>query len=101
LRRIYKKPKLADRAGSADNLMGLAGAAALGEVLQAAQWWGAAERLREMLRLRLLLAEQVDHASDVAAARARCSEAAFEAAWRAGYALSADDVIAQAMTGRR
>jgi predicted ATPase/DNA-binding XRE family transcriptional regulator len=95
--------ELADRAGSAGNLMGLASAAAAqGEARQAAQWWGAAERLRETIGLTLLPAEQADYTSDVAAARAQGAptNAAFEAAWQAGRTLPLDEVIAGAIGGR-
>jgi tetratricopeptide (TPR) repeat protein len=94
--------ELADRAGSAGNLMGLASATAvLGEVRQAAQWWGAAERLRETIGLTLLPAEQADYTSAVAAARTYCPEADFAAAWQAGRTLSLEEMMAAALGGRR
>lgn len=94
---VYRE--LADRAGSERNLVGLANAtAAVGDVYRAAQWWGAAERLREILGVKLLPAEQADYTNNVTAARAKSSIQEFEAAWQAGRALSIEEVIAQAMT---
>lgn len=93
--------ELADRAGIADNLMGMASAvAAQGDVLQAAQWWGAAETLREAISDSLLPIEQANYAGEVAAARAQCKSADFEVAWQTGCALSCDEVVAQAIAGQ-
>lgn len=66
--------------------------AAQGDALGAARLWGAAFRWWTADDLSLLPADQLRFAPDIASARASDPEA-FDAAWRAGEALTRDDVL--------
>ena len=79
-----------------DTIVGLAHVAtAAGEPLRAARLLGAVERLAEGLGVPRLEHGAL-HRNAIAATRARLDEAAFAAAWEAGRALSASEVLAEA-----
>jgi non-specific serine/threonine protein kinase len=78
----------------------MAGVAALqGEPARASRLWGASEVLREVLGLPLtsLVRDRYDYEGYLAAARAELDEAAFEAAWSEGRAMSPEQAIEYAL----
>ncbi len=66
--------------------------------VDAAQLFGAADRLREVLNAPIESFNQMRHTEDLARARTGAGEEAFEAAFAAGRNMRLDDVIAQAQT---
>ncbi|MBC7228133.1 MAG: tetratricopeptide repeat protein [Thermoflexales bacterium] len=72
-------------------------ALAEGEPERAAYLLGAAERLGESIGTALAPAEQSEHESNLAAARAALGDAAFAAAWAAGQAMTLEETIACAL----
>nr|WP_309690226.1 hypothetical protein [Armatimonas sp.] len=73
-------------------------ASATGVLVLASQLWGAAERLREELGTPLSPSDQQEQDPQVAAARATLNEdAAFDAAWAEGRALTMEQAIALAL----
>ncbi|HEU5101084.1 MAG TPA: tetratricopeptide repeat protein [Roseiflexaceae bacterium] len=68
------------------------------ERLWAAQIFGAAEALREMLGTPPLSFQRAPYQRGVAAARAQLDAAAFAAAWSAGRALTLEQAINEALT---
>ena len=63
-------------------------AAEEGQFTWAAQLWGAAEALRETIRVSLPPIERADYERSVALARTRLGEKAFSAAWKEGRAMT-------------
>lgn len=90
---IYRA--LGERPGIAASIEGLAGiACAVGAPARAACLWGAMERLREEIGAPLVPSERREHERAVADARAALGDdAAFEAAWREGRAMSLERAI--------
>ena len=99
--------ELGDRQGFAESLESLADlsvaeAPASGDpgredLKQAAQIWGAAERLREELGSPIVPSDLPQHERYIAAAREALGEELLLAAWAEGRALRLDDVIALAL----
>ena len=88
---------LGDRMGIAWCLAGLGGAAALGEEPErAARLWGAAEALRQTIGCRPAPAARATYERLVAETRAQLGDAALDAAWATGQALSLDEALAEA-----
>ena len=76
-------------------LEGLAGVvAAQGAGRWAAQLWGAAEALREVLAVPLMPADRADYEQAVQGARAQLGAPAFAAAWHEGRAMTPEQVLA-------
>jgi non-specific serine/threonine protein kinase len=67
---------------------------------RAARLFGAAEALRELIGAPMNGADRALQGRGVAMARAAFSASAFSAAWAAGRALSADQAIEEALSGR-
>jgi hypothetical protein len=90
---------LGDRNGLAGMLVELGGlAASEGQAARSARLFGAAAAVRAAIGSVMppILRDQYER--DMAAAQAALGEAAFEAAWAAGQALSLDMVVAEALT---
>ena len=87
--------ELGDRWGMAFSLEGLAGAgAAAGDAIAAARLWGAAERLRADIGAPLPPTQRRSYERWVSAARAaQGDEAAFDAAWAEGRALTLEPAL--------
>jgi DNA-binding NarL/FixJ family response regulator len=84
-----------------DDLMGAAVVAALGKQLaRTARLRGAAEALREAINLSLLLWDHTptDYESQLAAARSQLGEAAWEAAWSEGRAMTPGQAVDYALS---
>jgi DNA-binding CsgD family transcriptional regulator len=82
-------------------LLGMAAVAVLqGEAARAAKLIGTSKALREVIGLSLTTSswEHYDFEGCLAAARAKLSEAAFEAAWSEGQAMSPEDAIEYALS---
>src|SRR5574341_1092978 len=84
--------------GASDGIqLALRGLAALATVQrqpeQAARLFGAAEALRERIRIVLPPVERPEYGQYVAAARAQTENGAFTAAWAEGQALSLDEAV--------
>jgi DNA-binding CsgD family transcriptional regulator len=89
---------LGDTLGLAQCCEGMAPAlVALGQPERAARLLAAAEPVRQALAVPLPPAEATAVANATTAARAALGEAAFEAAWAAGGALSAAQMVAEAL----
>ena len=89
---------LGDRWRIASVLESLAEAArAQGEFERAVRLFGAAEALREAIGTPVPLCERPDRDSNVAAARARLDDAAWEAAWAEGRAMSLGEAVGYAL----
>ncbi len=85
---------LGDKIGIAYNLQGMAGVAALhAQPERVARLWGAAEALREVIGA----PRQSEDEQAVARARAQLDEAAWQAAWAEGRAMSLEQAIAYAL----
>jgi predicted ATPase/class 3 adenylate cyclase/Tfp pilus assembly protein PilF len=95
------KHELGDQWGIAFSLENLAAAeASLGQVLLAAQLWGAAERLREEIKAPIPLNDRSRYERQVAEARFAANEtAAFNAAWQAGRGDILESIIRLALAG--
>ncbi|MSP14925.1 MAG: tetratricopeptide repeat protein, partial [Chloroflexi bacterium] len=79
-------------------LRGLAGLAlAAGDGMRAARLLGAAEGIQSATGIGVGLPAGVTYQQDRAAARAHLGEAAFEAAWAAGQAMSLEQAVAYAL----
>ena len=77
------------------DMEGLAGIVSTqGECRWAAQLWGAAEALREIIAAPLPPFDHADYTQAVAAARAQLGEQAFAAAWQEGRAMTLEQVLA-------
>jgi non-specific serine/threonine protein kinase len=77
---------------------GLAGiAAAQGQAAQAAQLFGAADALREVIGTPLSPVGRAECEPGLAAARAALGERTFAAAWAEGRAMPLEDTVAEAM----
>ncbi|HEV2660193.1 MAG TPA: tetratricopeptide repeat protein, partial [Ktedonobacteraceae bacterium] len=75
-------------------LEGRAGVAAEEDQLTwAAQLWGAADALRESIRVSIPLIERVDNERSLASARTHLGEQDFAAAWEAGRAMTPEQAI--------
>lgn len=73
--------------------------AALGSALEAAMYWGAAERLREKIGSQLVPCERVRHDERIRKARAgHADDAAFDAAWLQGRAMSIHKMVDRALS---
>src|SRR5205823_189201 len=59
----------------------------------AAQLWGAADALRETIRVPIPLIERADYERSIATARTRLGEQHFAAAWEAGRAMTPEQAI--------
>jgi predicted ATPase/DNA-binding CsgD family transcriptional regulator len=84
-----------------DSLMGLAVVAALSRrPARAARLWGAAEAVREAISLSLLLWDHMptDYEGHLTAARSQLDEAAWEAAWAEGRAMSPEQAVEYAIS---
>jgi predicted ATPase/serine/threonine protein kinase/DNA-binding CsgD family transcriptional regulator len=76
-------------------LEGLAGVgAAQGKLVWAAQLWGAAESLREVIGSPILPVERADYEQAVATARTQLGERAFAAAWAEGRTMTPEQALA-------
>jgi hypothetical protein len=71
--------------------------AALGRADRAARIWGHVERLRQEMNYRLVPIDQLRHERLEADARTAMGDAAFDAAWQRGRAMSTSEVIAFAL----
>jgi non-specific serine/threonine protein kinase len=81
------------------NLESLATLAAdQGELERAARLWGAAEALRTALGAPVPLNRRERYGEAIASLRSRVGDAAFDAAWSAGRAMSGDAAIRYALT---
>ena len=92
--------ELGDRLGDAYWVWGLGKVAAMrGKPVRAARLWGAAEALREQLGMSLspFDLDQSGYEQDLAAVISALSEAAFEAAWAEGRAMSPEQAIEYAL----
>jgi predicted ATPase/DNA-binding SARP family transcriptional activator/DNA-binding CsgD family transcriptional regulator len=92
--------ELRDKVGITFGLMGMAGVAALrGQPARAARLWGAAEALREVIGLPLKTpaTSRHDYEGYLTAARAGLDDAAFDAAWSEGRAMSPEEAIEYAL----
>jgi predicted ATPase/DNA-binding CsgD family transcriptional regulator len=75
-------------------LEGRAGMAAEeGQLTWAAQLWGAADALRETIRVSIPLIERLDNERSITTARTRLGEKNFAAAWEAGRAMTPEQAI--------
>jgi predicted ATPase/DNA-binding CsgD family transcriptional regulator len=75
-------------------LEGRAGIAAEeGQLTWAAQLWGAADALRETIRVSIPLIDRTDYERSIASARTRLGEKDFAAAWKAGRAMTPEQAI--------
>jgi predicted ATPase/DNA-binding CsgD family transcriptional regulator len=91
---------LRDKTGTAYGLRGLAGVAtSRGEPARAGRLWGAEEALREAAGLSLSPFERShpDYEGYQAAARSQLDEAAWEAAWSEGRAMTPEEAIEYAL----
>ena len=68
-------------------------AAEEGQLTWAAQLWGAADALRETIRVSIPLIERIDNERSIATARTRLGEKDFAAAWEAGRAMTPEQAI--------
>jgi len=90
-----------DKLGSAYYLLGLGGVAVeQGQPVRAARLWGAAEALREVISLPLSYFHLAHSGYEacLAAARSQLDEAAWEAAWAEGRAMSMERAIEYALS---
>jgi predicted ATPase/DNA-binding SARP family transcriptional activator len=89
---------LADRKGTAECLMGLAGVAgAQGDREQAARLFGAAEALREVVGATLWPANRLEYERNLTNLRAQLDEALFAQAWAEGRAMTLEAAIDDAL----
>jgi predicted ATPase/DNA-binding CsgD family transcriptional regulator len=80
-------------------LLALAGSlGALGEPLRAAQLFGAAHAFLQRSGTLIDPSDQPEHERNMASVRARLGEAAFEAAWAEGQAMTFDQAVAYAQS---
>ncbi len=87
--------ELGDKFLSPLNLEGLAGVvAAQGELIWAAQLWGAAETLREATDVPLYPVDRAGYEQALATARAQLGEQAFAAAWAVGRRMTSEQALA-------
>src|SRR5947207_13575901 len=63
------------------------------QITWAAQLWGAADALRETIRVPIPLIERADYERSIATARTRLGEQHFAAAWEAGRAMTPEQAI--------
>ncbi|MGN6755874.1 MAG: tetratricopeptide repeat protein [Thermomicrobiales bacterium] len=90
--------QIGDQRGIANNLEGLGRCALQGnQHSRAARLWGAAAALRVTKRISAGSTDQQDTDHFTALVRAALGEAAYSAAWQAGYALTPDEAIAEAL----
>lgn len=91
---IYRE--LGDQSGIATSIEGLAGIAlALAKPRRAACLWGAMKQLRDAIGAPLMPSERPHYDRQVAAARvAPGDDAAFDAAWQKGHAMTLEQAIA-------
>ena len=68
-----------------------------GQLTWAAHLWGAADAVRETIRVSIPLIERLDNEHSIVTARTRLGEKDFAAAWEAGRAMTPE----QAITSRR
>ena len=68
-------------------------AAEEGQLTWAAQLWGAADALRETIRVSIPLIERADNERSIATVRTSLGEKDFAAAWEAGRVMTPDQVI--------
>lgn len=101
LRENLRVTSEADQAGIMHTLAAMAVAtAALGQTARAARLWGAAETMRETHGLRLvpMPRRRIRHDEWLADARSRLDEAAWEAAWAEGKAMTQEEVFEYALS---
>ena len=95
--------ELGDRPGTSFALLVEAALAGVrNEPARAAKLWGAAEALREAIGLSMGHQDRVDYdyAGRVAAARAQLDDAAWQAAWNEGRAMSPEQAVDYALQSR-
>jgi predicted ATPase/DNA-binding SARP family transcriptional activator len=93
---------LDDRAAGAEALMQLAGVfTALGRPDHGAWVLGAADALREQLGVPIAPADSAHYEAIVATTRQGLGDGAFDTQWRAGSALSWDEMVTEALRGVR
>lgn len=98
---LAMRRELGDRPGIVECLEGLAmGCGAQGQPEWAAQFFGAAEALREQIGKPVLLTGRPEYGRLVDLARSQMDPAAWQAAWAAGRAMSLEQVVALAIAGR-
>ncbi len=68
-------------------------AAEEGQLTWAAQLWGAADALRETIRVSIPLIERADNERSIATVRTSLGEKDFAAAWEAGRAMTPEQAI--------
>ena len=74
----------------------MAGAAAPRQPERAARLFGAAHGLLAAIGAALSVSNQIDYERNLAAVRAQLGDAAFEAAWTEGQAMSFEAAVAEA-----
>ena len=94
--------EMGDTVAMVHNLLGLAGVAAgRGEPVCAARLWGSSEALQEATGSSVadspFVRSQYDYEGLLAAARSRLDEAAFEAAWAEGRAMTPEQAVEYAL----
>ena len=89
---------IGQRLGIAACSEGFAGVAELaGQPARAVRLFGAATAIRDVLGLAPFGDERLDHKRRLATARTQLGESAFDAAWAAGQAMTAELAIAYAL----
>ena len=94
LESLSRSQQLNDTRGVLEALEGLAALAGVqGDLIRAAQLWGAVETLRTEEQMPRVEAERVRYERDLAAVRANTNPYAWEAAWSTGMAMSLKQTI--------
>lgn len=94
--------ELGERLGIAWSMECLASVAgALGNPCRAAQFFGAAEKLREELNIPLPPIEKQSYEAKVAAVRTSLGDVEFDSAWAEGRAMPTEEAISLALSGDR
>ena len=89
------------KAAISASLASFAGLAqAQGQLIRAVRLFGAAQAILQTLNWRLPPADGETYERNVASARAQLSKAAFDTAWEEGHALSMDQAIDYALSGK-
>jgi predicted ATPase/DNA-binding CsgD family transcriptional regulator len=98
-RSLIERKKEGEKEGMAEALAGLAGVAAeMGQPLRTARLFGAAESLREAIPLPIRPYNRAPYDRYLPMARAQLDEAAFNAAWVEGRAMTLEQVTEYALT---
>jgi non-specific serine/threonine protein kinase len=91
--------EVGDKAGMSASLEGLAGlAAAQGQAIRAARLFGAAQAVRDTFGARMPASERTEYEHNMAAARALLDDAAFNAAWAEGRAMTMEQAVEYALS---